>query len=78
MISRLAVLLIAGLTLAGNAVAANDPAAAWADAGQMVLVTVPGWNVLEGTLRTYQRDHGGAWREVGKARPVVIGQRGSA
>lgn len=74
----LALLLIVGLALAGNAIAANDPAAAWSNADQMVLVTVPDWNTIKGTLRTYQREPGNAWHEVGKAQPVVIGQSGSA
>lgn len=76
--SHLTALLIAGLAFAGHAVAATDPAAAWSGADQMVLVTVPGWNTIEGTLHTYQRDHGGAWQEVGAARPVVIGKSGAA
>lgn len=76
--SRLSILLITGLAFAGNVVAAHEPSAAWSNAGQMVLVTVPGWNTIEGTLRTYRRDHGGAWQEVGAARPVVIGKSGAA
>jgi L,D-peptidoglycan transpeptidase YkuD (ErfK/YbiS/YcfS/YnhG family) len=76
--SRLVAMLIAGLAFAGHAVAATDPAVAWSDAGQMVLVTVPDWNTIKGTLRTYQRDQGGAWQEVGAAQPVVIGQSGAA
>ncbi|MEW9625719.1 L,D-transpeptidase family protein [Rhodanobacter geophilus] len=76
--NRLIPLLIAGLVFAGNAAAANDPTGAWSNADQMVLVTVPDWNTIEGTLRTYQRDHGSAWHEVGKAWPVVIGRSGSA
>ena len=75
---RLIPLLVAGLAFAGQAVAANDPADAWSNADQMVLVTVPDWNTLEGTLRTYQRDHGGAWHAVGGAQPVVIGKSGAA
>ncbi|TAM23451.1 MAG: hypothetical protein EPN68_09995 [Rhodanobacter sp.] len=75
--NRLATLLIAGLALSGNVVAGDVPAA-WADARQMVLVTVPGWNAMQGTLRTYERSDGGAWREAGKARPVVIGHSGAA
>jgi L,D-peptidoglycan transpeptidase YkuD (ErfK/YbiS/YcfS/YnhG family) len=75
--NRLATLLIAGLALSGNAIAGDVPAA-WSDASQMVLVTVPGWNAVQGTLRTYQRSGGGAWREVDRARPVVIGHSGAA
>ena len=76
--NRFVALLIAGLAFAGYAIAATNPDAAWSNADQMVLVTVPDWNTIEGTLHTYQRDHGGAWQEVGAAQPVVIGQSGSA
>src|SRR6185437_16772052 len=76
--NRLVTLLIAGLAFAANAIAAKAPSAAWSNANQMILVTVPDWNTIEGTLRTYQRDHGGAWREVGAVRPVVIGKSGAA
>ncbi len=76
--NRLTILLTAGLALAGSAIAANDPSAAWSNANQMVLVTVPDWNTIEGTLRTYQREHGDAWHEVGTAQPVVIGHGGAA
>jgi L,D-peptidoglycan transpeptidase YkuD (ErfK/YbiS/YcfS/YnhG family) len=76
---RVSILLIAVLALAGNAVAAGEAApAAWSDAGQMVLVTVPGWNAAQGTLRTYERGDGGQWHEVGAAAPVVIGHAGAA
>ncbi|EIL96318.1 MULTISPECIES: L,D-transpeptidase family protein [Rhodanobacter] len=75
--NRLVTLLIAGLALSGNVVAGDAPAA-WSDARQMVLVTVPGWNAMQGTLRTYERSDGGAWHEAGKARPVVIGHSGAA
>ena len=76
--NRLVTLLIAGLAFAGSAVAASAPSAAWSNAGQMILVTVPDWNTIEGTLHAYQRDDGGAWHEVGAARPVVIGKSGAA
>jgi L,D-peptidoglycan transpeptidase YkuD (ErfK/YbiS/YcfS/YnhG family) len=73
----LATLLIAGLALSGNVVAGDAPAA-WFDASQMVLVTVPGWNAMQGTLRTYERGDGGEWHEVGGSEPVVIGHSGAA
>lgn len=76
--NRLTILLLAGLALASSAIAASAPSAAWSDADQMVLVTVPGWNAVQGTLRTWQRNHGGAWHEVGTAQPVVIGHGGAA
>ncbi|HEX8779519.1 MAG TPA: hypothetical protein VF738_15500 [Rhodanobacter sp.] len=76
--SHLVALLIAGVAVACHAIAATSPSAAWSNANQMVLVTVPGWNTIEGTLRSYQREHGGAWHEVGAPQPVVIGHSGSA
>lgn len=77
--SRFATLLIACLAMCGHALAAADNAsAAWSDVRQMVLVTVPGWNTVQGTLRTYERNDGGEWRQVGTAEPVVIGHSGAA
>src|SRR6185312_14411086 len=70
--NRLVTLLIAGLAFAGSAVAASAPSAAWSNAGQMILVTVPDWNTIEGTLHAYQRDDGGAWHEVGAARGIGL------
>lgn len=49
----------------------------WADARQLVLVTTPGWNASQGTLRTYESSAAG-WREVSAAVPVTIGKSGSA
>ena len=79
--------LLRGLTASGFALAllagcANGPvapeAARWADAGQLVLVTVPDWNSTQGTLRRYQRAGAGRWRAAGAAQPVVIGRTGAA
>ena len=51
--------------------------ARWANARQLVLVTTPGWNAPEGTLRTYERDDDG-WHEVASATPVTVGRSGAA
>src|SRR6478735_8588403 len=45
-------------------------------AGQVVLVTSPGWDAPTGTLRTFERTETG-WREVGQARNVTLGRAGS-
>lgn len=49
----------------------------WADARQLVLVTTPGWDSSQGTLRAFARTESG-WEEAGSAVPVVIGRAGSA
>jgi L,D-peptidoglycan transpeptidase YkuD (ErfK/YbiS/YcfS/YnhG family) len=61
---------------AGVALAGTDASAAWHDAQQMVLVTIPRWDSTQGTLRTYERD-GAGWRQVGQPHPVVIGHGGA-
>jgi len=44
---------------------------------QMIVVTTPGWNAVEGTLRRYERGtpHE-TWRPVGEPIPIVVGQKG--
>jgi L,D-peptidoglycan transpeptidase YkuD (ErfK/YbiS/YcfS/YnhG family) len=69
-----AVLLLAGCTTAGP----RADASAWRDARQLVLVTTADWDATTGTLRTFVRDDGDAWREQGEAAPVSIGRSGSA
>lgn len=49
----------------------------WSDAQQLVLVTTPGWDSSQATMRTFVRTHGG-WEEVDAAVPVVIGRAGAA
>lgn len=56
----------------------GDSGARWQHARQMVVVTTDGWDDDHGRLRTFQREDGGAWRETGTARPVVIGRSGAA
>jgi L,D-peptidoglycan transpeptidase YkuD (ErfK/YbiS/YcfS/YnhG family) len=69
-------LLAFALAFAGTAAAANDEAAAWSGARQMVLVTTPDWNTDHGMLQTFERD-GAAWKEVGAPAPVTIGKAGA-
>lgn len=49
----------------------------WADAEQLVVVTTPDWDAIDGELRRFERTPAG-WREVGAAAPIVIGRSGSA
>ena len=63
--------------LAGCAHAPSREATRWTHAGQLVLVTIDGWDDTHGTLRRYARA-GGGWRAVGDAQPVVIGRAGAA
>ena len=49
----------------------------WSNARQLVLVTTPGWDAPEGTLRTFERD-GSGWHETGSATAVTIGRSGAA
>ncbi|HVI59750.1 MAG TPA: L,D-transpeptidase family protein [Luteimonas sp.] len=69
------VVLLAGCASRGGPQAA---ATAWRDARQLVLVTTAGWDADAGTLRTFERDDAGAWRERGAAAPVSVGRSGSA
>ncbi|WP_119718876.1 L,D-transpeptidase family protein [Cognatilysobacter tabacisoli] len=56
--------------------AASTDAQAWAQAQQMVVVTTPGWDAIDGQLRRFERTPAG-WREVGPGAPIVIGRSGS-
>lgn len=64
--------------LAGCAHRPAREAMRWAHAGQLVLVTIDGWDATRGTLRRYARDDGRGWQQVGVAEPVVIGRTGAA
>lgn len=80
----LAAVLATALSLAGCSAtrperdAQPGAATAWQASRQLVLVTTPDWNATTGTLRTFQRDARGAWREVDEAVPVSVGRSGSA
>lgn len=71
-------LLLALGGCAHAAIGTNGDATRWQHARQMVVVTTAGWGDIHGRLRTFERDDGGAWREAGTARPVVIGRTGAA
>jgi zinc D-Ala-D-Ala dipeptidase len=43
---------------------------------QLVLVVTPGWDSTSGTLRRYEREGAGVWRQVGAIVPVVVGTSG--
>ena len=78
---RLALLLACAASILLSGCAHEAPRSAvstrWANARQLVLVTTPGWDAAEGTLRAFERN-GGAWREVSPAIPVTIGRSGAA
>ena len=65
-------------TAPSTAAAASSPALL-ARAGQLVVVTTPGWDATTGTLRRYERASAGdAWRAVGAPVAVVVGRTGLA
>jgi D-alanyl-D-alanine dipeptidase len=43
---------------------------------QLVMVVTPGWDSTRGTLRRYEREGAGRWRQVGATVPVVVGTSG--
>lgn len=46
---------------------------------QLVVVTTPDWDAVEGTLWRFQRSEGGKnWQAVGMPTPVVVGKNGLA
>ena len=67
---------LAGL-LAACAHGAPQAAGPLQGAGQLVLVTTPGWDADHGTLRRFER-RDGTWRPAGAATPVMVGRNGSA
>jgi len=73
--AALALFALAGCAHHGVDVAAD--ARPWHDAGQVVVVTTPGWDADHGTLRAYEHGAGG-WRAVGAAQPVTVGRAGAA
>ena len=53
-------------------------ASRWEGARQMIVVTVPGWNDIHGSMRRYERAATGRWQAVGTEQAVVIGRSGAA
>lgn len=47
-------------------------------AGQVVVVTAPSWGSTQATLRAYERDGAGGWRQVVGATPARLGWNGMA
>ena len=46
---------------------------------QMIVVTTPDWNTMQGRLQRYERAKAGeAWKPVGGAIPIVVGRNGMA
>jgi D-alanyl-D-alanine dipeptidase len=46
---------------------------------QMIVVTTPDWNTVQGRMQRYERTTPGeAWRPVGAAVPIVVGKNGMA
>jgi len=44
---------------------------------QLIVVTTPGWNSVQGTLRRFERaGAGGEWKQAGESFPVVVGRAG--
>jgi D-alanyl-D-alanine dipeptidase len=50
-------------------------AASLARSRQLIVVTTPDWNSVQGTLRRYERA-GGEWRQVGELFAIVVGRGG--
>lgn len=78
-IARIALSLLASLLLvacAHQSPNASRDARAWADAGQMVLVTSADWNATHAQLRRFERVDG-RWVQVGETAPVLLGRSGS-
>ena len=46
-----------------------------ANAQQALVVTVSGWNSIDGTLQRFEK-HDGKWQEVGQKFPIVVGKSG--
>ena len=70
------VLLTMSLPVAQAAPAASvtpDQLAHVGNAGQVIIVTAASWRSTKGTLRTFERDGNGGWREVVTATPAWLG-----
>jgi L,D-peptidoglycan transpeptidase YkuD (ErfK/YbiS/YcfS/YnhG family) len=63
--------------LAACASIATPRANAWDNARQLVVVTTPDWNAPTGTLRAFERDAAGDWRETTPGFAVNVGRNGA-
>jgi L,D-peptidoglycan transpeptidase YkuD (ErfK/YbiS/YcfS/YnhG family) len=61
------------LTLLSNVALAQIPD----DSRQLIVVTTPGWNALQGTAQRYER-HGQGFQKVGESFAIVVGKNGMA
>ena len=69
-------LLAASLLLASCASSRVDP---FANSLQLVVVSTPSWNDVDGTLQRYERTSAAEeWRKAGDAIPIVVGRNGMA
>jgi D-alanyl-D-alanine dipeptidase len=51
----------------------------FAESTQMIVVTTPDWNTVQGRLQRYERAKAGeAWKLVGDSIPIVVGKNGMA
>ncbi len=77
-----ALALLAVLLTGAPALAADTPAyhpsrlAHVGTAGQVIVVTAPSWRTSHATLRAYERDGKGGWRQVVDATPARLGWSG--
>jgi D-alanyl-D-alanine dipeptidase len=46
-----------------------------ANAQQVIIVTTPGWNNVDGTMRRFEKQDG-KWQPVGEKFPIVVGKSG--
>lgn len=56
---------------------AAQPAAPDTACRQLLLVTTPGWEAVQGSLRRFERCQG-QWQPVGSPIPIVVGKKGMA
>jgi D-alanyl-D-alanine dipeptidase len=56
---------------------ANSGGDAFASSTQMIIVTTPGWDAVDGRMQRYQRSSAHkAWEPVGDSSAIVVGKRG--
>src|ERR1700678_2951491 len=69
-------LLLSAAGILAVSAAAGEPGALM-QSTQMIVVTTPDWNTVEGTLQRYQRGSPQeAWHPVGEPIAIVVGKNG--
>jgi D-alanyl-D-alanine dipeptidase len=68
-------ILLLLLVLPAGVFAQQNP---WTRTRQIIVVTTPDWNAVDGTLQRYERGRRGPWRRVGESVAVVVGRTGLA